>query len=69
MALKILGWIGIVWGGLILVGGGIQLLTGMASGGAYQVGQATSIAIGARMLYAGLRALRARPVREEPEEP
>ena len=71
---RILGWIGIVWGGLIVLGGGVQLFTGLAGGGAYQFGEATGIALGALMLYAGLRAVRSsgrgrRPGPPEPPEP
>ena len=59
MKYKILGWIGVVWGGLILASGLYQLFTGRIGGGAYGAGRLVGLLFGVLLLYAGLRALQA----------
>jgi hypothetical protein len=56
---KILGWIGVVWGGFILVNFVLSLVQGSLPGGAYGLGRLLAVAIGILLLYAGVRALRA----------
>lgn len=55
---KILGWIGIVWGGLIVLNGIAKIIIGNMGSGAYAVGQVIALGIGAWMFYAGLGAVR-----------
>jgi hypothetical protein len=57
---KIFGWIGVVWGGLIVV---VTLLHGISGSGAYGSGQVTAVVFGVLMLLAGGWAVR-RPVTE-----
>ena len=56
---KILGWIGVIWGGFILVNVARAVFQGAIPAGAYGLGQLLAGAIGVLLLYAGLRALRA----------
>ena len=56
---KILGWIGVIWGGFILINFGLSIIQGTLPGGAYGFGRLLAVAIGVLLLYAGLRALRA----------
>jgi hypothetical protein len=68
--IAIVGWVGFALGGFIVVFSSLQLLAGLNSGG-YQAGQATTIAIGAAICYAGLRTVlagRRTPARAEPPE-
>ena len=58
---KILGWIGVVWGSLILVSGTARLLSGGASGGAYGAGRLVGFAFGGLLCVAGVLALRKNP--------
>lgn len=55
---KVLGWVGVIWGGFILITGGIRVLNGQLEGGAYGAGQALAFGLGALMLFAGIGALR-----------
>jgi hypothetical protein len=55
---KILGWIGILWGGFILANGLIKISTGQLSEGAYAAGQVVAFGLGGFMLFAGVMALR-----------
>src|SRR5687767_12920029 len=63
MKYKVLGWIGILWGGFIIVTGVIRVIGAGVGEGAYAWGQTLAFAFGGLMLFAGLRALfRQRPV-------
>jgi hypothetical protein len=55
---KILGWIGVVWGGFIVVNGVFRLATNGIDEGSYGAGQMLALAIGAFMLFAGIWTLR-----------
>ena len=62
----ILGWIGVIWGGLIVSSGIRGALAGEFGNGSYQVGRMIAILFGALLLSAGIRALRSpRPVPSE----
>ena len=54
---KVFAWIGIAWGAFILVAGAGRAMGGGLEAGAYGVGQLLSLAFGALMLFAGIRAL------------
>jgi hypothetical protein len=58
MRLKLLGWVGIVWGGFVLINGGVRALTTGPAEGAFGTGQIVAIALGAFMLLAGIHTLR-----------
>ena len=58
MRRTILGWIGVIWGGLIVSNGIRDLIAGELGSGAYGIGQATALLLGALLLYAGIRTLR-----------
>ncbi len=57
MKYKILGWIAIAWGGLILAAGIVNVATGRIHSAAFAAGQAVALGFAALMLYAGIRAL------------
>jgi hypothetical protein len=62
MKYKILGWVGIVWGSLIIVNGIIRLISvADLGGGAYGAGQLVGFVLGALFIYAGTSALRRKP--------
>ena len=63
----ILGWIGVIWGGLLVSSGIRGALAGELGTGAYGVGQVMGILFGAVLLYAGIRALRS-PRKPAPSE-
>lgn len=48
---KILGWVGVLWGGLIVLTGIPRAITGDIGAGAYAVGQVTGLLFGALLLY------------------
>lgn len=54
MRTKIFGWIGVVWGGSVVV---VTLLKGISGSGAYGGGQVAAVAFGVVMLLAGGWAL------------
>jgi threonine/homoserine/homoserine lactone efflux protein len=54
----ILGWIGVIWGALIVSSGIRGLLAGDLGSGTYELGRMIAILCGALLLYAGIRALR-----------
>ena len=58
---KILGWVGVVWGGLILLSGIARLLSGGTGGGAYGAGQVAGFVFGGLLCFAGVLALRKKP--------
>ena len=59
---KILGWIGVIWGGLLLLKFVVSLLSGeRIGGGAYGAGQITGVIFGGLLFLAGLLALRKKP--------
>jgi hypothetical protein len=60
MRLKVLGWIGIVWGGFVLINGTIRAMTAGPAEGASGVGQLIAIGLGAFMLLAGIHTLRSK---------
>jgi len=60
MRLKVLGWIGIVWGGFVLLNGGFRALTAGPGEEAFAAGQIVAIALGAFMLLAGIHTLRSK---------
>jgi hypothetical protein len=62
MKLKILGWFGVVWGGFVLVNGGLRLASGGVEGDTYFSGQMLALALGAFMFLAGIWTLRTGPV-------
>ena len=57
MRRQVLGWIGVVWGGLIVLSGGVGIASGEAEDG-YGTRQYLTFALGAIMLFAGIRMLR-----------
>ena len=58
---KILGWITVVWGGLILLSGLAKLLSGRTSGGAYGAGQLTGFLFGGILCAIGSYSLCKKP--------
>ena len=60
MRLKVLGWIGIVWGGFVLLNGTVRALTAGPAQGAVGAGQIVALALGAFMLFAGIHTLRSK---------
>jgi hypothetical protein len=58
MRLRVLGWIGIVWGGFVLVNGGFRALTAGPAEGPFGAGQLIALGLGAFMLLAGIHTLR-----------
>ena len=58
---KILGWVGIIWGGLIVVSGVLRLVSGERSAGAYGAGQMAGLAVGALLFVGGFLSLRKTP--------
>ncbi len=58
MRLKVLGWIGVLWGGFILITNSLRVLGGEVDEGIFAAGRALGFAIGALLLYAGIKALR-----------
>ena len=68
MRLKILGWIGIVWGGFVLLNGGYRALTAEPAEGAFAAGQLVAIGLGAFMLLAGIHTLRSRTSPSVPKD-
>ncbi len=55
---KILGWIGVVWGGLLLISGIVRVLSGEMSQGAYGAGQLVGFLLAGGLLLGGVFALR-----------
>ena len=55
---KVLGWIGIVWGGLILVNAAFKLLSGAPPQGAHGAGQMVAWLLGGVLVFAGVRSLK-----------
>lgn len=55
---KVLGTIGVVWGGFILVSGGLRIAAGQTFEGVNAGGQALAFGLGALMFFAGVRSLR-----------
>jgi hypothetical protein len=60
MRLKVLGWIGIVWGGFVLINGTIRAMTAGPADGPFGAGQFVVIGLGAFMLLAGIHTLRSK---------
>ena len=58
---KILAWIGVIWGGLIVLSGLVKLFSGGISGGAYGVGQLLAFVFGGVLCFAGARGLSQKP--------
>lgn len=54
----ILGWVGVIWGALIVASGIRGALAGELGSGSYEVGRVIAILFGALLLFAGIRALR-----------
>lgn len=63
---KIFGWVGIVWGGLIL----LSWLFGSTSSGndAYEAGQSAGAVFGILMFGAGIYYVRKKPKSVQPDE-
>jgi hypothetical protein len=61
MRLKILGWIGIIWGGFVLVNGILRAVTAEAPEATFGSAQVVVIALGAFMVLAGIHTLRSKP--------
>lgn len=58
MRLKILGWVGIVWGGFVLLNGTFRAMTAEPAEGPFGAGQLVAIGLGAFMFIAGIHTLR-----------
>ena len=58
---KVLGWIAIVWGGLVLLSGLTKLLSGGVGVGAYGAGQLTGILFGGVLCAVGVYTLCKKP--------
>jgi uncharacterized protein YegJ (DUF2314 family) len=67
MKYKILGWIAIAWGGLILVTGIVNVATGRIHSASYGAVQAVALGFAVLMLYAGIRALWTEPGQSTPD--
>ena len=58
---KILGWIGVVWGGMVVLGGVAKLASGGVGAGAYGAGQLTGFLVGGILCAAGIYTLCKKP--------
>ena len=58
MRLRVLSWIGILWGSFILISGIVRVIGGQQLEGAYAIGTAVAWVMGGLMLFAGIRTLR-----------
>jgi len=58
---KVLGWIAVVWGGLVLLSGLAKLSSGGVGGGAYGAGQVTGFVFGGLLCAAGIYTLCKKP--------
>ena len=58
---KILGWIGVVWGGAVLLSGLAKVFFGGMGGGAYGAGQLAGFIFGGLLCFAGVYTLRKKP--------
>jgi hypothetical protein len=58
MRLKILGWIGVVWGGFVLINGVVRAMTAAPAEEAFGAGQLVAMGLGLFMLLAGIHTLR-----------
>lgn len=58
---KVLGWIGVIWGGLVLLSGFVKMSSGGVGGGAYGAGQVAGFVIGGLLCLAGVYTLRKKP--------
>lgn len=56
--IRIFGWIGVIWGAFIVLTGVLNFLRGTVGEGVYAAGQVMGFALGAFMLFAGVKALR-----------
>lgn len=61
MKYRILGWMGIVWGALVVLIGVRGLLSGGIEGSAYGAGRLAGLVFGGLLVFAGIRALRKKP--------
>ena len=61
MKKKILGWIGVVWGGLVLLSGFAKMSSGGIGEGAYGAGQFAGFIFGGLLCLAGVYTLRKKP--------
>ena len=58
---KILGWVAVVWGGLVLLSGLAKLSLGRTGGGAYGAGQLTGFLFGGVLCAVGIYTLCKKP--------
>ena len=58
---KLLGWVALVWGGLVLLGGLPKLFSAGAGAGAYGAGQLAGVLFGGILCAAGLYAVCKKP--------
>lgn len=57
MKSKILAWIAIIWGGLVLLRGLSIILSGHGGGGTYGAGQIAALLFAGLLLFIGIRTL------------
>ena len=57
MRLKVLGWIGVVWGGFVLINGVVRAMTASPGDDPFNPGQLVAMGLGMFMLLAGLHTL------------
>ena len=60
MRLKILGWIGVVWGGFVLLNGVIRAMTAAPGDEPFNPGQLIAMGLGMFMRLAGIHTLRSK---------
>jgi len=61
MKLKIFGWVGVVWGGLVVLSGLAKLASDDMGDGAYGAGQFAGFIFGGLLCLAGIYTLRKKP--------
>ena len=61
MRLKILGWVGVVWGGFVLINGVIRAMAAAPGDDPFNPGQLLAMALGLFMLLAGIHTLVSKP--------
>lgn len=64
---KILGWIGIIWGGLICLNVLLRFLSGSAGTGSYFAGTLVGLVLGILMVAFGIRSLKKRIIKANSE--
>ena len=66
MRLTILGWVGVMWGGFVLLNGVVRAMTGAPGDEAFAPGQLVAMGLGLFMLLAGIHTLLSKKTSKAP---